>query len=154
VSAATGRSRWIALALAVSVALNLFLAGVLAGRLSGQAAQGVQAKRNLDALLAGLPEAKRDVVRRELRAAMPQVRRDQQAIQQARAAVAEELQRPQPDGAVLDRQFREVQARTTAMQEALQQAFKRAAGELTVEERRALIEAAKRRAARPGIPEM
>jgi hypothetical protein len=85
---------------------------------------------------------------------MPQVRRDQQAIQQARAAIAEELLRPQPDGAVLDRQFREVQARTTAMQEALQQAFKRAAGELSVEERRALVEAAKRRAARPGIPEI
>jgi uncharacterized membrane protein len=148
------RSRWITIALVASVALNLFLGGAIAGRMTGQAAQGVQAKRNLDALLAGLPQAKRDVVRRELRTAMPQVRRDQQAIQQARAAIAEELLRPQPDGAVLDRQFREVQARTTAMQEALQQAFKRAAGELSVEERRALVEAAKRRAARPGIPEI
>jgi uncharacterized membrane protein len=142
------------LALAASVALNLFLAGVVAGRIGGEAAQGWQGKRGIDALLAALPEEKRGAVRRELRQALPEVRRDQQAMLQARAAIADELARPQPDGAALDRHFREVQARTTAMQHAMQQAFKRAAGDLTVEERRALIEAAKRRAARGGIPEI
>jgi uncharacterized membrane protein len=154
VNAPAGRRNWIAIALAVSVALNLFLAGVVAGRLGGQAAQGVQGKRNLDAALAALPETKREAVRRELRRAMPEVRRDLQAVQQARAAAAEELLRPQPDGAALDRHFREVQVRTTSMQNALQQAFKRAAADLTVEERRALIEAAKRRAPRAGLPDL
>jgi uncharacterized membrane protein len=153
-SAAAGRRNWIAMALAVSVALNLFLAGVVAGRIGGQAAQGVQAQRNLEAALAPLPEAKRDAVRREIRRVMPEVRRDQQAVQQARAAAAAELLRPQPDGAALDRHFREVQVRTTSMQHALQQAFKRAAADLTPEERRALIEAAKRRAPRAGLPEL
>lgn len=152
-SAPAGRRNWIALVAAVSVALNLFLAGVVAGRIGGQAAQGVQAQRSLEAALAPLPDAKREAVRRELRQAMPQVRRDLQAMQQARAAAAEELLRPQPDGAALDRHFREVQTRTTSMQHALQQAFKRAAADLTVEERRALIEAAKRRAPRAGLPE-
>jgi uncharacterized membrane protein len=143
-----------ALALATSVALNLFLAGVVAGRVGGQAAQGMQAKRNLEAMLAPLPEAKRDAVRRELRGVMPEVRRNLQAVNQARAALAEELTRPEPDGAVLERNFREVQTRTTATQQALQQAFKRAAADLTVEERRALIEAARRRAARTALPEL
>jgi uncharacterized membrane protein len=154
VSALAGRRNWIAVALAVSVALNLFLAGVVAGRIGGQAAQGVQAKRNLEAALAPLPDAKREAVRRELRRAMPDVRRDLQAVQQARAAAAEELLRPQPDGAALDRHFREVQTRTASMQHALQQAFKRAAADLSVEERRVLIEAAKRRAPRAGLPEL
>jgi uncharacterized membrane protein len=153
-SAAAGRRNWIAIALAVSVALNLFLAGVVAGRIGGQAAQGVQAQRNLEAALAPLPEPKRDVVRRELRRVMPDVRRDQQAVQQARAAAAAELLRAQPDSAALDLHFREVQVRTTSMQNALQQAFKRAAADLTVEERRALIEAAKRRAPRAGLPDL
>lgn len=153
-SAAAGRRSWVALALAASVALNLFLAGVVAGRFGGQAAQGVQAQRNLEAALAPLPEAKRDAVRRELRRVMPEVRRDQQAMQQARAAIAEELSRPQLDAAALDRHFREVQTRTTSMQHALQQAFKRAAADLTPEERRALIEASKRRAPRAGLPEL
>jgi uncharacterized membrane protein len=84
---------------------------------------------------------------------MPDVRRDQQALQQARAAAAEELLRPQPDDAALDRHFREVQVRTTSMQHALQQALKRAAADLTPEERRTLIEAAERRAPRAGLPE-
>jgi uncharacterized membrane protein len=154
VSTPASRRRWVAIALAVSVALNLFLAGVVAGRVGGQAMQGMQAKRSLEATLAPLPEAKRDAVRRELRRVLPEVRRDFQAIQQARAAAAEELLRAQPDGAVLDRHFREVQVRTTAMQHALQQAFKRAAADLTVEERRTLIEAAKRRAPRAGLPEL
>jgi uncharacterized membrane protein len=153
VSAGAGRRNWITTALAVSVALNLFLGGVLAGRIGGQASQSVRAQRNLEAALAPLPEAKRNVVIRELRRVMPELRHDQQAVQQARAAAAEELLRPQPDSAALDRHFREVQVRTTSMQNALQQALKRAAADLTPEERRALIEAANRRALRPWLPE-
>ncbi len=148
------KARWLTLALIASVALNLFLAGVVAGRIGGEAAQGVRAKRSFEALLATLPEEKRGLVRRELRQVLPEVRRDLQAMQEARAAVAAEMARPQPDGAAIDRHFREVQARTTAMQEALQQAFKRAAAKLTVEERGALLEAAKQRAGRARVPEI
>ncbi|NBQ81569.1 MAG: periplasmic heavy metal sensor [Betaproteobacteria bacterium] len=153
VSASAGRRNWVAIALVASVALNLFLCGVFAGRIGSQLTQGVRAQRNVEAALAPLPEAKRNVVIRELRRVMPEVRRDQQAVQQARAAAAEELLRPQPDSAALDRHFREVQVRTTSMQNTLQQALKRAAADLTPEERRALIEAANRRAPRLWLPE-
>ena len=146
--------RVLTVALLVSIALNLFLAGIVAGRLSGQATHALQAQRQLDELLAPLPEAKRALVRRELRQAMPEIRRDLQAAQQARAALADELGRPQPDAAAIDRQFSEVRARTTAMQEAFQQAFKRAALQLSTDERRALIEAAKQRAPKAGIPDI
>jgi uncharacterized membrane protein len=136
--------------LAASLGANLFLGGWLAGQLTGEA---TQARRNLDAIVAPLPEAKRALVRKEVRAAMPEVRRNFQAMQAARAALAEEFVKPDPDPAAIDRHFREVQARTTAIQADLQQAFKRAAVSLTPEERRAVIESLKRRPQR-GLPEL
>jgi uncharacterized membrane protein len=136
--------------LAASLGANLFLGGWLAGRLTGETSQ---AKRNLDAIVAPLPEDKRALVRKEVRSAMPEVRRNFQAMQAARAALAEELVKPELDQAALDRHFREVQARTTAIQAGLQQAFKRAATSLTPEERRAVIEALKRRP-RQALPEL
>ncbi len=139
--------------LAVSLAVNLFLGGVVAGRFTGETTRGLQAKRNVEAMLQPLSEDKRALVRKELRAAMPQVRQHFKALQAARAGVAEELAKPEPDQAQLDRRFAEVQAQTTAIQAAFQQAFKRAAVSLTPEERRAVIEALKRRP-RQTLPEL
>ena len=139
--------------LAASLGANLFLGGWLAGRLTGEATQGLQAKRNVDAMLAPLSQDKRALVRKELRAAMPQVRQHFKALQAARAALAEELVKPEPDQAQLDRRFAEVQAQTTAIQAAFQQAFKRAAVSLTPEERRAIVDALKRRARPQALPE-
>lgn len=136
--------------LAASLGANLFLGGWLAGRLTGEATQG---QRNIEAMLAPLPQDKRALVRKELRAAMPQVRQHFKALQAARAAVAEELVKSEPDQVQLDRRFAEVQVQTTAIQAAFQQAFKRAAASLTPEERRAVIEALKRRPQR-GLPEL
>jgi uncharacterized membrane protein len=136
--------------LAASLGANVFFGGWLAGRLTGEVSQ---AKRNLDAIVAPLPEDKRALVRKELRAAMPQVRQHFKALQEARARVAEELVKPEPDPAQLDRRFAEVQAQTTAIQAAFQQAFKRAAVSLTPEERRAVIESLKRRP-RQTLPEL
>lgn len=139
--------------LAVSLAVNLFLGGVVAGRFTGETTRGLQAKRNVEAMLQPLSEDKRALVRKELRAAMPQVRQHFKALQAARAGVAEELAKPEPDQAQLDRRFAEVRAQTTAIQAAYQQAFKRAAVSLTPEERRAVIESLKRRP-RPTPPEL
>jgi uncharacterized membrane protein len=136
--------------LAASLGANLFLGGWLAGRLTGEATQG---QRNIEAMLAPLPQDKRALVRKELRAAMPQVRQHFKALQAARAAVAEELVKSEPDQVQLDRRFAEVRVQTTAIQAAFQQAFKRAAASLTPEERRAVIEALKRRPQR-GLPEL
>ncbi len=134
--------------LAASLGANLFLGGWLAGRATGEASR---AKRNIDAIVAPLPEDKRALVRRELRAAMPQVRQHFKALREARARVAEELMKPEPDPAQLDRRFAEVRAQTTAIQGAYQQAFKRAAVSLTPQERRAVVESLKRRPQR-GLP--
>lgn len=138
--------------LAVSVAVNLFLGGVLAGRFTGEA-QGTQTRRNIEAMLAPLPEEKRTLVRQELRTAMPQVRQHFAALREARAGIARELVKPEPDRAALERGFAEVQARSTAIQAAFQQAFLRAAPGLTQEERRAMVRALAQRARGARLPE-
>lgn len=146
-------ARGLATLLALSVAANLFLGGVLAGRFTGQAGQESQTRRSLQAMLAPLPEDKRALVRKEVRAALPAVREQFAALQVARTGLAEELVKPAPDSAALQRGFAEVQARTAAIQAAFQQAILRALPSLSQEERRAMVRALARRA-RPGaLPE-
>lgn len=131
--------RGLATLLAASLAANLFLGGVLAGRFSGQAAQESQTRRSMQAILALLPEDKRPLVAKEFRAAAPELRREFTALQAARAALAEELVKPAPDTAALERGFAEVRRRTTAVQAAYQQALLRTVPALTQEERRGVV---------------
>jgi uncharacterized membrane protein len=147
-------ARGLATLLVVSVAANLFLGGVLAGRLTGQAGQESPTRRSIQAMLAALPEDKRALVREEIRAVLPQVREQFAALQAARAALAGELVKTAPDAAALERGFAEVRSRGAAIQAAFQQAIARAAPSLTQEERRAMVQALARRA-RPGaLPEL
>ena len=127
--------------LALSVAANLFLAGILAGRLTGTATQDSPTRRSIQAMLAPLPEDKRALVRREIAVEMPRVREQFAALQSARAALAEDMTKPTPDAAAITRGFAEVQARTAAIGGLLQQAVLRALPSLTQEERRAMVEA-------------
>lgn len=127
--------------LALSVAVNLFLAGLLAGRLTGTAIQESPTRRSIQAMLAPLPEDKRALVRREIAAEMPRVREQFAALQAARAALADDMTKPQPDAAALTRGFAEVQARTAAIGSLLQQAVLRALPSLTQEERRRMVDA-------------
>jgi uncharacterized membrane protein len=133
--------RGLAALLVVSLAANLFLGGVLAGRFTGQVAQESQTRRSIQAMLAPLPEAKRELVRKEIGVAMPRVRMHFAALQEARAALAEEMVKPAPDGVALERGFSAVQAHTTAIGTELQRAIVRAMPALTQDERRALVQA-------------
>jgi len=139
--------------LTLSVAANIFLGSFVAGRFTGEAVQGSQAKRRLDALLETLPADKRPLLRQALNAAMPEVRQNLQAIQGVRSQLAEEFVKPAPDEAKLDGYFLELQRHTTAAQAALQQAIKHAAMQLTPEERRAIIATLKSRARPQAMPD-
>lgn len=147
-------ARGLATLLAVSLGVNLFLGGVLAGRITGQAGQESQTRRSIQAMLAPLPEDKRALVRKEIRAVMPKVREQFAALQAARAALAGELVKPVPDTTALERDFAEVQARTVAIGTALQQAILRAVPSLTQEERRAMVQALARRQGAVALPEL
>jgi uncharacterized membrane protein len=127
--------------LVASLGANLFLAGLVTGRITGEATQGSQTRRSIQAMLAPLPDGKRELVRREINAAMPQVRREFSALQKARASLLEELAKGTLDGAAIERGFADVQSHTAAIRLALQQAMMRVLPDLTQEERRALVQA-------------
>jgi uncharacterized membrane protein len=137
--------------LAASLGANLFLGGMVAGRIAGNATQGSQTQRSIRAMLAPLPGAKRALVRREINAAMPRVREQLAALQQARAALAEEMVKPAPDRGALERGFAAVRLHTMEIGAELQRAMMRALPGLSQEERRALVRALVRRQGAGGL---
>jgi uncharacterized membrane protein len=102
-------------------------------------------------MLEPLPDAKRKLVRQEINGAMPRVREQLAALQKARAALAEEMVKPNLDSAALERGFAAVQFHTKEMGAELQRAVMRALPALTQEERRALVGALLRRQGAGGL---
>ena len=147
-----GGIRGLAVLLVASLGVNLFLAGLVAGRITGEATRGSQTRRSIHAMLAPLPDVKRELVRREINAAMPQVRRQFSALQKARAALTEELAKDRLDSAAIERGFADVQTHTAAIRGELQQAMMRALPALTQEERRALVQALARQPSGGALP--
>jgi uncharacterized membrane protein len=134
-------TRGLTLLLVASLGANLFLGGMVAGRITVDATQGSPTRRSIEAMLAPLSEAKRKLVRQELKSAMPRVRQQLAALQKVRTGVAEEMVKPTPDSAALERGFEAVQLHTKEVQGELQRAIMRALPALTQEERRALVRA-------------
>jgi len=147
-----GSTRGLTVLLLVSLGANLFLGGMVMGRITGEATQGSQTRRSIHAMLAPLPNVKRELVRREINAAMPQVRRQFAALQEARAFLTEELVRSAPDTAAIERGFADVQKHTGAIRAELQQAMMRALPALTQQERRALVQALARQHSGGALP--
>jgi uncharacterized membrane protein len=145
-------ARGLTVLLVASLAANLFLGGMLAGRFTGQATQDSPTRRSIQAMLAPLPEAQRALVRKEIRIEMPKVREQFAALQAARAALAQEMVKPAPDADELKRGFAEVQTRTAAIGGLLQQAILRALPSLNQEQRRAMVEALARRERGGSLP--
>jgi uncharacterized membrane protein len=146
------RVRWLVALLFVSLAVNLFLGGVLAGRSTGQAVSESQTRRSIQAMLAPLPEAERDLVRKEIGLVMPKVRERFEALQRARALLAQEMVKPTADSAALERAFAEVQTHTTAIGADLQQAIARALPRLTQAQRQSMVQALARRDSSGALP--
>ncbi len=144
-------TRGLTMLLVASLGANLFLGGMVAGRITGDAAQGSQTQRSIRAMLAPLPDAKRKLVRREIDAAMPRVREQLAALRKARAALAEEMVKPTPDSGALERGFAAVQLHTMEIGGELQQAIMRALPALTQDERRALVRALLQRRSAGGL---
>jgi uncharacterized membrane protein len=147
-----GSRRGLTTLLVVSLAANLFLGGIMLGRFTGQVAHESQTRRTIQTMLAPLPDAKRQLVRKEIGVAMPRVREQFAELQKARAALAAEMVRPMPDSAALERGFATVQAHTAAIGGALQQAIVRALPNLSQDERRAMVDALARRRSSGAVP--
>ncbi len=136
------RPRTLRVLLALSLAVNLVAVAVLAGRVTGEA---VKSRRSVEAVVAVLPEAKREAVRRELLDVAPLMRQHAAAVRALRAELDTVLAQPRLDEAALELQFAKLRQQTAATQARLQQAFRRVAVDLTPEERRALLAAIQQR---------
>ena len=145
-------ARGLATLLVVSLAVNLFLGGVLAGRFTSKVVQESQTRRSIQAMLAPLPDAQRELVRREIGKAMPAVRERFAALQRSRTALSEEMTKPSPDNAALERAFADVQVQSAAIGAELQKAIVRALPSLTQDERRAMVQALGRRQTGSALP--
>ena len=145
-------ARVLAALLVASLAANLFFGGILAGRSTGQAVMESQTQRSIRAMLAPLPDTQRDLVRKEIGAAMPKVRVRFAALQRARAALADEMVKPIPDRAALERAFADVQTHSSAIGTELQQAVVRALPLLTQAERRAMVQTLAQRQSGGALP--
>jgi uncharacterized membrane protein len=147
-----GSTRGLATLLVLSLGANLFLGGMVLGRATGDVTQGSQTRRSIQAMLAPLPDTKRELVRREIGAVMPQVQQQFAALQKARAELAEEMMKPTPDSDALERGFGAVQTHTMAIRAELQRAILRALPALSQEERRALVDALARHQSGSAVP--
>jgi uncharacterized membrane protein len=145
-------ARALTVLLLVSLGANLFLGGLLVGRITGETAHGSQTRRSIQAMIAPLPIAKRELVKREIDAAMPQVKHHLAALQKARTALAEEMVKSMLDSGALERGFAAVQTHTMAIRAEFQQAILRALPALTQDERRALADALARRQSGSALP--
>lgn len=127
--------------LAVSAAGNLFLGGILAGRIGGHAMHPPRVERDFASTLRSVPEERRREIREQMRRNAPLMREHHERKRALFEAIAAELAREQPERALLETQLAELRARSTAMQEALQKGFLDTALALPAEERRKMLEA-------------
>lgn len=127
--------------LAVSAAGNLFLGGILAGRIGAHAMHPPRVERDVEAALRAVPEERRREIREQMRRNAPLMREHHERKRALFEAIAAELAREQPDRALLEKQLAELRARSAAMQETLQKGFLDTALALPSEERRKMLEA-------------
>jgi len=127
--------------LAVSAAGNLFLGGILAGRISAHAIHPPRVERDFEATLRAVPEERRREIREQMRRNAPLMREHHARKRALFETIAAEFAREQPDRALLEKQLAELRAQSAAMQEALQKGFLDTALALPPEERRKMLEA-------------
>jgi uncharacterized membrane protein len=135
--------RWMTWALVASLALNLFLGGVVGMRLwrEHRIAQERSAYAGpVGRLTAGMPETARAKVRTVLDARQQEFRERSREFRQARNAAFQTLASDAFDRTRAEAAFAEARQRATAMSELVQTVLVEAAATLTPEERKAFRE--------------
>jgi len=147
---------WLLVALLISVAINLFVGGLAAGRLFAAspaspppAAAPAQAGERAPVpavrrFLAALPEEHRPVVEVSLAERRPQMVAATRELRAARDRVREVLVAERLDRAALDAAIEAMRARNGEVQRILHQALAQSAERLPLDARRAIAEAGRR----------
>ena len=148
---------WLAVALVASLAVNLFIAGIFAGRYFSGAtetavvADGGQETAARPRAQRGLPRVIRRMAERlppehrrtffsTIEEHRPTIREAALALQRARLAVRDEVVRAELDGEKLGRALEQLRTRNIAVQKALHDAVADAVGRLPPDARRMIAE--------------
>jgi hypothetical protein len=123
------------------VGINLLLIGLFAGRISAGWMHPRPAMFNFErAVPFTAAKPYHGEMFGALRKAMPDVREQHRTMRRLHRRIAEELAKPQPDRALLDKHFAELRAQSQTIQQAFHASFLQAALKLPQDERRAMIE--------------
>jgi uncharacterized membrane protein len=136
----------------ISIGLNIFLIAMWVGRAGAQTSSDSQTRRSIQAMLAPLPSASRDLVRKEIAIVMPRVKERFSSLTRARSALAQEMTNPAISQVELEQRFSQVQEHTTAIGKELQQAMAKALPQLSLEDRQAIIKALTQQQNRGALP--
>ena len=134
------KPRTLGVLLALAIGLNLFLAGILAGRFGADQLRPPPFARGFEHSMRFIPEHQRTEMRRHMHAMMPKIKQQTRAIKQLHEQLAAELMKPTPDRATLEKQLQDIGAQAQSMQQALHEAFLDSALKLPPQERRAMLD--------------
>jgi uncharacterized membrane protein len=141
------RPRTLAVLLAVSLGLNLFLAGGIAGRFSaghrgepGPSPMLGLGGPGMDSGFRFIPREGREHMRSALRERRPGLRDEHEALRRLHREIADELRREAPDRALIERRFEEIRGKSLAIEQSLQAAFLDAALSMDPVERTRMLD--------------
>jgi len=139
------RAKWLIGVAAVSLCVNLFLVGLMAGhKIYGPGLFGHGGsdgpRRGIDAMIAGVPEDLRPMVKQKFDAAKPQFQAQRAQIKAARDKLAAAAEADPFDPAVFDQAFHEFQQTMEGMGAIAHQTIREILPQIPAEQRKQLVE--------------
>jgi uncharacterized membrane protein len=124
----------------VSLCVNLFLVGSMAGRwFDGSRGHGGP-RGGIEAMIAGMPEDLRPLIKQKFDAAKPQFQAQREKIRAARQKVAQAAQADPFDPAAFDAAFKEFQAAMDGMGTLAHQTIGEILPQIPAEQRKVLVD--------------
>jgi uncharacterized membrane protein len=140
------RTPIVTVALAVSILVNLFLAGVIVGRITlpffGQGNQGALVPREE---IRALPDAERRAFNKVIRSHAPEIRALHEKVREAKRAAEQAIGAPHYDKTLLEQRFAAVRQAQLAQGTLQQEAIIEALGTLSATSRAAIAQRAEQR---------
>lgn len=135
------RPRVLWMLLALSVAMNLFLGGMLSGRMGARVLHPMLFERDVEGHLGFVPRARRAELRRSLLPPEPAMRAYHREMHALRQALADELAHEPPRRQAIESGLAALRTRNMEMQQQLHQRFIDTVLTLPAAERQAMMEA-------------
>jgi uncharacterized membrane protein len=138
-------AKWLIGIAAVSLCVNLFLVGLMAGHMiygPGFFGHGGPdgPRRGLDAMIAGVPEDLRPMIKQKFDAAKPQFQAQRETIRAARDKLAAAAEADPFDPAAFDQAFHEFQEAMDGMGAIAHQTIREVLPQIPAEQRKQLVE--------------